>query len=104
MNYLLGTSIGIGVAAILLLPSALGQIRHAQASRAISALTALAALTLVCGVKFPWFLLATGVLWGWGMVLAAASPRRSAQPASANSGRATSAGDPGASEGPPSVS
>ena len=105
MNYLLGASIGIAGAAIMFLPSVLGNIRHAQSFRNISALNALAVLTLLLSLWSLWFVLATGVLWSWAGFLAVASPKRSAQPtAPPNGGSATPVGDSGVTEGPPSVS
>jgi hypothetical protein len=105
MNYLIGASIGIAGAAIMFLPSVLGNIRHVQSFRNISALNALAVLTLLCSLWSLWFLLATGVLWSWAAVLAAAGPKRSAQPATPpNGGPTAQFSNPDASEGPPSVS
>ncbi len=105
MNYLLGASIGIAGAAIMLLPSVLAHLRHAQSFRNVSALNGLALVTLVSSLMSPWFLVATGVVWIWATALAVAGPKRNAQPAAPpNGGPATRSGDSGATVGPPSVS
>ncbi len=65
-----GIWIWIGIAAIMLLPVAVGHIRHARAFRTISTLAVIAGFTLVCCFVSPWFLLAAGVLWVGAWVLA----------------------------------
>ncbi len=105
MSYLPGIMICILGAAVMFLPSLVGHFRHSGAVRNISALNALALLTLVCSLASAWSLLATGVLWAAALVLALVSPRLSAQPGAAPSGGpAEPLGNSGVSGRPPSVS
>lgn len=104
MNYLLGAAIGIAGAAIMFLPSVLAYLLRVRSLRNISAINALAALTLVGSLSFLWLLPATGLLWLWALVLAVAGDRRSPQPTvSPNGGRTVSPGHSEVGGGPPSV-
>jgi hypothetical protein len=105
MNALLAAIIGVAGAAVMFLPSVYAHLRGSLSFRNISALNALAVLTLVSSLASQWFLVATGGLWICAMVLAVTSPQRGAQPtAPSNSGPAAAVGDSRVSEGPPSVS
>ena len=105
MNHLLAASIGIVGAAVMFLPSVVAHLRHVQSFRNVSALNALAVLTLLCGVASVWFLFATAALWGIAAVIAIFDPRTNVQPgASPNVDPAERRADSGIRGGPASVS
>jgi hypothetical protein len=105
MTYPAATSICVLAAGVFFLPSFIGHFRHAACIQNISALNALALLTLVCSLASSWSLLATGVVWGAALVMALTGRKSSARPsASPNGGPATHSGNTVAGGGPPSVS
>ena len=58
MHYLFAASIGIAGAAVMFLASVVAHFRHTESFWSVSALNALAFLTVVCSMASAWFVLA----------------------------------------------
>jgi hypothetical protein len=105
MSYILATCVCILGAGFFFLPSLIGHFRRAAAIRNISALNALALLTLVCSLASSWSLLATGAVWVAALAMALGGRKLIAQPgASPNGGPTEPFANSGVGGGPPSVS